>query len=189
MEKVVVNNEIYYIHKGKVCDSSFIEVPKGLADKVMESALANIWSVDIQEKELLDMPESELVDYAKRLKEDMDYIKCLRVIQYGMRRFNKSVHYYRTVFPMITSCYRSLNQPQKAISFWDEHKQLFVSCLSPALLTSLAAAYCDVGNYEMARKCANKAYAMNGGYKNCEVELTMVYMRLDTLCCKVNQDE
>ena len=59
-----------------------------------------------------------------------------------------------------------------------ENKQLFSSCLSPALLTSLSAAYCDVGNYEMARKCANKAYAIQGGSLNYSNELSLVYKRI-----------
>ena len=59
---------------------------------------------------------------------------------------------HKTVFPIITSCHRALKQPQKAIDFWMENKRIFVSCLSVPLLTSLAAAYCDVGNYDLAKR-------------------------------------
>jgi tetratricopeptide (TPR) repeat protein len=125
-----------------------------------------------------NMEEEQLVEHIKKLKNAEYFTECLNVIEYGLKRFNTSAHYYRTVFPMITSCYRSLNQPQKAIDFWMQHKQLFASCLSPALLTSLAAAYCDVGNFEMAKKCANKAYAIQGGSKNYATELSLVYKRI-----------
>lgn len=50
----------------------------------------------------------------------------------------------KRAFPMITSYYRNLNQPQKAIDFWMENKEIYRYGLSVPLLTSLAAAYCDV---------------------------------------------
>ena len=59
-----------------------------------------------------------------------------------------------------------------------ENKSIFASCLSVPLLTSLAAAYCDVGNYELAKKCANKAYAIQGGGKNYQTELSLVFQRI-----------
>ena len=67
---------------------------------------------------------------------------------------------------------------QKAIDFWMENKQIFTSCLSVPLLTSLAAAYCDVGNYELAKKCADRAYAIQGGSQNYQSELSLVYARI-----------
>ena len=170
MEKIVINNETYYINNGRVYDSSFLEAPKDITRAIWESWFAGV--------DFSSMEESQLLEHIKKLKGAEYYTECLRVIEHGLQRFNKSAHYYRTVFPMITSCYRSLNQPQKAIDFWMENKQLFSSCLSPALLTSLAAAYCDVGNYEMARKCANKAYAIQGGSLNYSNELSLVYKRI-----------
>ncbi|MBQ8426407.1 MAG: hypothetical protein IJX16_01450, partial [Clostridia bacterium] len=74
--------------------------------------------------------------------------------------------------------HRALNQPQKAIDFWMENKHIFSSCLSVPLLTSLAAAYCDIGNYALAKKCADKAYAIQGGGLNYKTELSLVYRRI-----------
>ena len=170
MEKVVINNETYYINNGRVYDSSFLEAPKDIARAIWESWFA---SVDFS-----NMEESQLLEHIKKLKGAEYYTECLRVIEYGLQRFNKSAHYYRTVFPMITSCYRSLNQPQKAIDFWMENKYIFTSCLSVPLLTSLAAAYCDLENYDLAKKCANRAYAIQGGSKNYQTELSLVYQRI-----------
>ena len=95
-----------------------------------------------------------------------------------MGQFSDSFEYYKVVFPIITSCYRALNQPQKAIDFWMENKKIFSTCLSVPLLTSLAAAYCDVGDYVLAKKCADRAYAIQGGSLNYQSELSLVYGRI-----------
>ena len=50
------------------------------------------------------------------------------------------------------------------------------SILSSVVLTSVAAAYCDIDNFEMAKKCCDRARAMSGS-KTSE-ELHMVYQRL-----------
>lgn len=56
---------------------------------------------------------------------------------------------------MITSYYRNLNQPQKAIDFRMENKGIYRYGLSVPLLTSLAAAYCDVKDNKNAKYCAD----------------------------------
>ena len=48
--------------------------------------------------------------------------------------------------------------------------------LSPALCTSVAAAYCDIKDYKKAKDCADKAYAMSGG--KAAGELAAVYGRI-----------
>ena len=119
-----------------------------------------------------------MITYIKELKTALKYDFCLSVIDYGLAKFSNSKDFYTSVFPIITSCYRAKGQPQKAIDFWMENKKIFVSCLSVPLLTSLAAAYCDVGNYDLAKMCANRAYAMQGGSLHYQTELSMVYGRI-----------
>ncbi len=51
--------------------------------------------------------------------------------------------------------------------------------MSPTLLTSIAAAYCDIGDVEEARRMANSARAMQGG--NSSKELISVYARIKSL--------
>lgn len=59
-----------------------------------------------------------------------------------------------------------------------ENKEIFKNCLSVPLLTSLAAAYCDIGHYSLAMTCAKRAYAIQGGGKNYSTELSLVFMRI-----------
>ena len=172
MEKILLENEIYYFDKGIIYhfDGGLYETEKGTAKKVLNSYYSNI--------DYKSLEESELLEFLKQLKLSEFYEKCLTVIEYGLEKFTASFDFYKTVFPIITSCYRALGQSQKAIDFWMENKQIFTSCLSVPLLTSLAAAYCDIGDYELAKKCANRAYAMQGGGKNYQTELSLVYERI-----------
>ncbi len=170
MDKIIYENETYYFNKGVIYDQSFLEVPKSVSRRVLADYYKDIDYTKFEEEKLLE--------YLKEIKISGFYDLCLNVINYGLKKFTASFDYYKTVFPIITSCYRSLGKPQKAIDFWMENKPIFVSCLSVPLLTSLAAAYCDVGNYELAKKCANKAYAIQGGSKNYQTELSLVYQRI-----------
>ena len=170
MEKIIFENECFYFVHGVIYDSSFLEVPKVISQNVLAKYYE---SIDYEKYE-----ESELLEFLKQLKISGFYNKCLQVIDFGLNKFTASFDFYKTVFPIITSCHRALNQPQKAIDFWMENKSIFTSCLSVPLLTSLAAAYCDVGNYDLAKKCANRAYAIQGGSKNYQTELSLVYQRI-----------
>lgn len=170
MEKINYENEVYYFSKGIIYDSSFLETPKYISQQVLKKYYSEI--------NYQDFSEEKLLEYLKQLKTSTFYEQCLKVIDYGLNKFTKSVDFYRTVFPIITSCYRALNQPQKAIDFWMENKKIFTTCLSVPLLTSLAAAYCDIKDYVLAKKCADKAYAIQGGGKNYQTELSLVYQRI-----------
>lgn len=70
----------------------------------------------------------------------------------------------RYLLPRITSCYRKLNCPQFAISFFkkalEEHG---TAVLDNVVLTSVAGAYGDLENWEEALKCANSAVKLNDG--------------------------
>ena len=71
------------------------------------------------------LEEAEFMEYLKQLKLSEFYDNCLTVIGYGLNKFSASFDFYKTVFPIITSCYRAVGQPQKAIDFWMENKQIF----------------------------------------------------------------
>lgn len=162
-------DDIYYFNKGLIYDSSFIEAPKELSFAVLNDYY--------QKKDFSGYNKLQLIEHIKLLKKSEFYEECLRVINYGALKFSDE-EYYKTVFPIATSCYRSMGQSQKAIDFWMKNKDIYKSCLSVPLLTSLAAAYCDVKNYDMAKYCADKAYYLQGGGINFKTELSLVYMRI-----------
>ena len=112
MDKILFENEYYYINKGKVYDSSFLELPTNEAYKILQHYFK---SVDYK---VLD--EFQLLDLLKQLKTANFHQLCLSIIEYGLNKFSDSFDFYKTVFPIITSCYRAINTPQKAIDFWEK---------------------------------------------------------------------
>jgi hypothetical protein len=42
MDKIVINNETYYINNGRVYDQSFLETPKDVARKIWECWLPTL---------------------------------------------------------------------------------------------------------------------------------------------------
>lgn len=63
------------------------------------------------------------------------------------------------ILPRITSCYRKNAQPSKVIDLLSKVKADFGDdIINKALLTSAAAAYCDLGEPENAIRCCRWAY-------------------------------
>lgn len=82
------------------------------------------------------------------------------------------------ILPRITSCYRKSGQPQRAIDILTYASNTFGKhMVTPALLTSAAAAYCDLEDYARAKKCCDRAYAAGNG--NHSGELSLVYKRIN----------
>ncbi len=81
------------------------------------------------------------------------------------------------ILPRMTSCYRKNGQPQKAIDILAYASNTFgKNMVTPTLLISVAAAYCDIEDYVRAKKCCDRAYCeLNGKYSE---ELSLVYKRI-----------
>lgn len=81
------------------------------------------------------------------------------------------------ILPRITSCYRKNGQPQKAIDMLAYANKTFGKhMVTPTLLTSVAAAYCDLEDYARAKKCCDRAFAAMKGKTS--DELSLVYGRI-----------
>lgn len=86
----------------------------------------------------------------------------------------------RNILSRYTSILRNLEQSEKAIEVAEKYISLYGKYVyTPALFTSLAGAYCDIGDYVEARKKANVAKAMSG--ENASLELINVYARIKSM--------
>ena len=170
MEEIIFEDETYYLNNGTIYDSNFMECSKTLANEILRA--------HYQGKDYKTFNEREFLTHVKQLKSSGFYAECAKTILYGLTKFSRSTDFCITVFPMLTSCYRAIGTPQKAIDFWEENKSKILSCSSVPLYTSLAAAYCDVGDYELAKRYAKRAYATNGGSKEDSEELYLVFQRI-----------
>lgn len=73
----------------------------------------------------------------------------------------------RGFLPTLCSLYRRAGIPSAAISLYDYAVEKYGSGVeTAALLTSVSAAYMDVGNINAAERTKNKAFALGGGDEN-----------------------
>lgn len=82
------------------------------------------------------------------------------------------------ILPRITSCYRKQGNPQKVIDMMSFASRKYGKRLiTVALLTSAGAAYCDLGEYTLAKKTCDRAYRLANG--NVDDSLRLVYKRIE----------
>ena len=87
MEKIFLDGETYYFNKGIIYDSSFLETPTIITQKVLKKYYSNINYIDFEEEKLLE--------YLKQLKVSGFYELCLNVINYGLDKFSASFDFCR----------------------------------------------------------------------------------------------
>lgn len=118
----------------------------------------------------------EIIKIADGYNISKSYLMAIKAYEIAIKK-TVEVKEIRYILPRITSCYRKNNQSNQAIKLYTNiSKEYGSNILDGALLTSIAAAYIDIQEYEKAKKCANKAFEMLN--KNCSYELNMVYKRL-----------
>ena len=122
------------------------------------------------------LKQNQMLSYIKELnKVGLSYLQK-KVILFGMEKFKTSKRFLSYVLPMYTSCCRAMNTPKDAVEKAEE--LLTMVDASVALYTSLAAACCDLKDYEKAVKYAKIAYAKQGGGQGYKTELSLVFMRI-----------
>ncbi len=122
------------------------------------------------------MKQNQMLSYIKELnKVGLSYLQK-KVILFGMEKFKESKRFLSYVLPMYTSCCRAMNTPKDAVEKAEELLPLVDA--SVPLYTSLAAACCDLKDYEKAVKYAKIAYAKQGGGQGYKTELSLVFMRI-----------
>ena len=104
----------------------------------------------------------ELIALADEFKKNESYHLAIKHYKEAIMRAD--IEQCRFIYPRLTSCYRKIGRAQDAVQLMTYIKNKFgLHMITPVLLTSVAAAYCDLHEYENARKCANRAYAILGG--------------------------
>lgn len=168
-EKIEYKNRIYHKRNGMWYDERYCEVPTGL-----QSELNSAYNKSINYENL---NYSTIIKIADDYKRSGSFIMAIRTYEKAIEKTEK-VDEIKYILPRITSCYRKNNQAHKAVELYGKICEKYgYEILNEVLLTSIAAAYCDLGQFENARKCANKAYAINNG-KSSE-ELRLVYKRIE----------
>ena len=151
MIEIEYKGETYKRLDGQWVDSSFI-----VTTVPIQKALNQLY-VDSIDVKTLDL--ETLIKEGDSFKATEDYSLAIRFYEEAMKKNcdRKTIIY---LLPRISSCYRGNHNPQKAIECFSFVKRNYgADILSPALLASAAAAYCDLKEYENAMKCAKIALA------------------------------
>lgn len=166
--QATLNDEQYTLVKGKWLDSCFIEVPISIAIQLTDQILNS--NID-------DLSNEELEKYVMGFKEQGLIPQALQVADALYARYLKAQDLFRIrwLMPIETSLLRLSHTPQKAIDYYTAQIAKFGSEVnSPQVMTSVAAAYCDVRDYAKAKQLCDAAFAW-GGYS---YELASVYGRI-----------
>lgn len=165
-ETIIYNDNTYRRVNGKWVDKN------GMVVTHLQKTLDNLFSKQ-QSKD--NLTADELIAEGDRYKEAGTTHLAIQYYEAALKTKTISVH--KAVLPRLTSCYRMQGQAIKAIEIYESARMTYgEKLMSSPLCTSVAAAYCDIRDYDSAKKCADKAFAMSGG--NASGELNSVYRRI-----------
>ena len=166
--RATLNGEEYILVKGKWLDSHYLEMPLNVALQLTEQVLGD--NID-------DFSNEELEQFIMGFKDQGLTTQALRVANVLYARYERAadMHKLRWLMPVETSLLRLSHTPQKAVDFYNSQIAKFGNEISsPQVLTSVAAAYCDLGDYAKAKQICDRAFSWGGW----SYELSAVYERI-----------
>ena len=167
MDEITYEGKKYWRSSAKWADKDGIIVHERLQEKLN--------ALFLQTLDVSQMTMKELLQYGDKYKNSGSPGAAIRFYEVASLQANKSELAY--ILPRLTSCYRMQGSPQKAIEILTYASNKFgKEMISHALLVSAAAAYCDLNQYELARKACDRAYKMLNG--KATGELQAVYGRI-----------
>lgn len=168
-DEIEYDGKMYYKRNGKWYDENYCETPIALQNKLNSTYNESI--------NYNNMNYLRIIEIADGFKKSNSFIMAIKTYEKAMEKTNK-VEHIKYILPRITSCYRKNNQASKAIELYTKVCKMYgYDILNEVLLTSIAAAYCDLEQFDNAKKCADRAYAIAKG--NYSEELKLVYKRIN----------
>lgn len=145
---------------------------------VVPTYLQSILNALTFEENIDDMSYKASKSEGDKCKAGESYGLAIKYYEIALKKAVSSMQ-ASVVLPRITSCYRKINQPRKVIQLLSEMKMLYgEGIINEALLTSVAAAYCDLGEPENAIKCCRWAYkVLRTNTNKTSLELANVFIR------------
>ena len=165
IKQIKFGDEIYYLSRDGVFNSGFEKVEQELTVQIIKNYFINFDYSGIY-------LEEEIVDFALLMKRQNMLYETIEFINNILR--NKNYILIKRLLPILTSSYRMIEKPNKAIEVYSFYKNYIVE--SKAILISVGAAYYDLNDRNKAKKFADTAYARYGKSK----ELSNFYKRLES---------
>lgn len=172
--EVVVDGETFRKINGTWVDEHYLVPAHEILTKVVRASFDG--------ETLTDSTDEDLETCLQDFKTLSLFPEAMRITNLLWERYSARnlIGNLRRLLPVSTSLLRSLGKPQEAIDFYSNAIRHFGRGLeSSASLTSLAATYCDIGDFAFAKKLCDRAYAMQGGAQESWNELTLVYKRIE----------
>ncbi|MBQ5801215.1 MAG: hypothetical protein IIW20_04945 [Clostridia bacterium] len=167
MEEIVYNGKKYIRNNAKWTDTDYMVVHEKLQIELNKLYLQTL--------DISGYSVEELVSEGDKFKNSATYDYAIVFYEKAIETCDEQTLKY--ILPRITSCYRHEGVPRKAIKLFSFAKSTYgVEFLSGPLLTSVAAAFCDLKEYENALRCCKWAYkAFNGEFNS---SLNNVFARI-----------
>lgn len=170
MDVLIFEGETYTRHNGKWANSRNMIVHEGLQKDLNREYAKQL--------DLATLSLEECIAQGDQFKDSSSFSLALRYYEEAVKKADRNSMAY--ILPRMTSCYRKNGMPQKAIDILTYASKTFgKDMVTPVLLTSVAGAYCDIGDYDRAKKCCDRAYAQSNGKKS--EELSLVYKRIQKI--------
>ena len=174
MQEYVYEGKRYRRNGAKWIDASNMTVPVALQNKLNQIVFAEV--------ELASLGYEEAKQWGDKYKASESYSYAIR---YYERALDVADTYTQvaSLLPRVTSCFRKLHRPERVIEILARAKKAYGEhIINEALLTSAAAAYCDMLQPQNALKCCNYAYALAKAKKHdLSPELRSVYGRATSM--------
>ena len=162
---IEVDGNKYYLYEGKLADKTGRSLPEGTAISILNKYYRSF--------DTGFYSEEEWKEYVKGIKEANLWKLCVDVIELEFVNEHNG-DFIRSVLPIYSSALRKMKKSNRVVEFWEKNSVSYSKYGSPEFFTSLAAAYCDIGDYLNAKQFANRALASGGS----SGELTNVYSRI-----------
>ena len=164
------NGKTYYRNNSKWVDADYFVVPVYLQNILNTMAY--------QDMDLSAMSYEEAKEEGDKCKKSETYPLAIKYYECAIEKAD-SFKRVSVVLPRITSCYRKNKQPEKVVELLSKMKKLYgEEIINEVLLTSVAAAYCDLGEPENALKCCKWAYrVLKMNTTESSLELRNVFIR------------
>lgn len=173
LTRIDFEGNVYYYYNNLFLDENFVQLDQNTQKKVADYFFGKV--------DYKTMSPNDLKLFLIKIKNSESYTLAITVAEFLLDNYGALTDISSTTLSILCSSYRLLKLPNKAIEqvnkYFEKYPMLNKSKNS-ALYTSLAAAYCDIKEYNLAKQYANKAYMINKSSESVSGELNALYARL-----------
>ena len=150
IQEIEYKGKIYTRRNAKWVDSDSLTVPQSL-QLILDS-------LTYEKSDVEFMSYNEAKDAGDRYKQAENYRLALELYERALKEADRPSR-VSFLLPRMTACYRKLKKPRKVIDLLGDARHKYGDeIISEVLLTSAAAAFCDLGEPENAIRCCKWGY-------------------------------